>query len=360
MGEELHCRGYVETDDQELSRLINEIFGKHWDDQVLEWKYRKNPAGRALSAVAEKGGRVIGQSGAIPARFFVDGEEIVGSQEVDGCLDKKHGRFDTLYRLIRLRRKINEENGVGFAYLFSLAISSKIVQKALKGSIRVCSTPGLVAVLDVEPFLRKRLPLKGISWLLAPIVNRTLRLLHPIGLAIPEGTRMERVERFDGRFDSFWNRIKGDYPIMIVRDSSYLNWRYVEVPHRDYVVFSLENTDTAEILGFIVLGQEERDFMVGQILDIVTPRIGHEKVTRALVGQALQSFIERKTALAYCMMLPHCHVFPELRRFGFRKREKEGMDLIFGNTDEKNPRIPPELASNPENWFVCIGDSDFY
>jgi hypothetical protein len=214
--------------------------------------------------------------------------------------------------------------------------------------------------MDVEPLLHKRLPLKHISGLVAPIVNRTLRILHPIGSEIPEGTRMKRVERFDGRFDAFWNRIKGDYPIMVVRDSSYLNWRYVDVPHRDYTVFSLENSATTEILGFVVLGQEKKDFMVGQILDIVTPRTGHEKVTRVLIGQALQDFAEKKTALAYCMMLPHCHVFPELRRFGFRKREKEGMDFFFGNTDEKNPGITPELAGNPENWFICVGDSDFY
>jgi len=360
MGEELHFRRYVETDDRDLSRLVSEIFGKDWDERVLEWKYRKNPAGSALSAVAEKDGRVIGQTGAIPSRFFVDGDEIVASQEVDGCLDKKHGKFDTLYRLILLRRKINKENAIRFAYLFSLDISSKIAQKALKGSIRVCSTPWLVNVLDVEPILHKRFPLKGISRLLSPIVNRTLRILHPIGRAIPEGTRMKRVERFDGRFDSFWNRIKGDYPIMVVRDSSYLNWRYADVPHRDYTVFSLENAATTEILGFIVLGQEEKDFTVGQILDIVTPRTGHEAVTRALVGQALKDFVEKRTALACCMMLPHCHVFPELRRFGFRKREKEGMDLVFGNTDEKNPGIQPELARNPQNWFVCTGDSDFY
>jgi hypothetical protein len=130
MGEELHFRGYVETDDEDLCRLISDIFGRNWDDQVLEWKYRRNPAGKALSAVAEKDGKVIGQTGAIPARFFVDGNEIVGSQEVDGCLDKKHGKFDTLYRLILLRRKINKENGIGFAYLFSIDISSKIAQKA--------------------------------------------------------------------------------------------------------------------------------------------------------------------------------------------------------------------------------------
>jgi len=361
MREELHFRRYIEEDDQDLSRLISEIFGHDWDDQVFEWKYRKNPAGMALSAVAEKNGKVIGQIGAIPARFSVDGKELVGSQEVDGCLDKKHGKFDTLYYLIRLRRKINEEEGIGFSFLFSLEVSSKIALKALKDSIRVCSMPGLVKVLDVEPFLSDRLRLGGAAPLFAPVVNQALRILDPtIGRTIPKGTRMKRVERFDERFDALWNRIKRDYPIMIARDSAYLNWRYVDVPHRNYVILSLENAETREILGFIVFSEKQRDYRIGQILDVVTPRTGHEQIARVLIREAVRHFHEKKVALAICLMLPHCHVFPALRRFGFRKRKKRGMDLIFGNTDAKNPRIPLEFAGNEENWYVCLGDSDFY
>jgi hypothetical protein len=360
MGEDLQVRGYIESDDQDLSRLMDEVFGRNWDEGVFEWKYRRNPAGRALSAVAEREGKLIGQLGAIPVRFFVDGRELVGTQEVDGCLDKKHGKFDTFFHLVRLRRKMNDENEIGFSYFFSVDISSKIAQKALKGSMRVCATPILVKVLGVEPLLRDRLRPKWISRLLAPIVDRALRLAYPTRGPIPKGVRMKRVERFDERFDDLWNRIKGDYPIMIVRDSAYLNWRYVDVPHRDYTVFCLENEETTEILGFIVVGEEQRAYRVGHILELVTPRTGQEEVVRALVRGALQEFMKRKIPLVYCLMLPHCHAFQVLRRAGFRKREKEGMDLIFGISEPKAPVIAPELAGNEENWYVCTGDSDFY
>jgi hypothetical protein len=47
-------------------------------------------------------------------------------------------------------------------------------------------------------------------------------------------------------------------------------------------------------------------------------------------------------------------------RLGFRAWEQEGKDLIFRNTDMERPAIPLELASDRENWYVGIGDSDFY
>ena len=31
MGEDLRVRGYIESDDQDLSRLMGEVFGKNWD-----------------------------------------------------------------------------------------------------------------------------------------------------------------------------------------------------------------------------------------------------------------------------------------------------------------------------------------
>jgi len=125
MKEGLHFRPYAAADDSDLSRLIREILGRDCDGRILEWKYRRNPAGDPLSVVAEKHGKVIGQIGAVPVRFSVRGNEHIGSQEVDGCLDKEQGKFDTLFHMIRLRRKINREKGIAFSYFFSVEISSQ-------------------------------------------------------------------------------------------------------------------------------------------------------------------------------------------------------------------------------------------
>ena len=357
MKEGLHFRPYAAADDSDLSRLIREILGRDCDGRILEWKYRRNPAGDPLSVVAEKHGKVIGQIGAVPVRFFVRGNEHIGSQEVDGCLDKEQGKFDTLFHMIRLRRKINREKGIAFSYFFSVEISSQIAQKL--GHIRVCSAPLLLKPLDVEPFLQKKLPAL-LARMMAPPLNAVLRRMPRASASIPKGTRLRRIERFDKRFDEFWDRIKGDYPIMAVRDSAYLNWRYVDVPYRNYTTLSLERETTGDILGFTVLLVQERDIRVGHIMDILTARNGGAKTTRVLLCQALKHFHERKVALVCCWMLPHCHVFPELRKLLFFRRAKPGRDLIVQIEKGEGAVMEREFAANPENWYACLGDSDFY
>ncbi len=359
MKDELHFRRYLKTDDQDLSKLMAEIFGEDLNDKFFAWKYRQNPAGEALSAIAEMDGEVIGQVGAIPIRFSVKGEECIGSQEVDGCLDKKKGKFDTIFHLIRLRQKINEEENIDFSYFFSVAISSKIALRSERNK-KVCSTPILAKVVDSEPFIRKILPVKGLSRLLAIPVNLFLRLWYSSKRTPPKGTRIKEIEQFDERFDTFWARIKEDYPIMTTRDSTYLNWRYVAVPDREYTILSLEAEETAEILAYIVLSEKQKEYKIGQILDIITPRHGHEQITRFLLGQANLYFRKKKIALAGCWMLPHSHIFSELIRVGFRTREKSGIDFIFRSTYVEKPTIPLDFVLEKENWYICRGDADYY
>ncbi len=359
MNDELIFRRYRKTDDQALSKLMADIFEEDRNIEFFAWKYRQNPAGEALSAIAEREGEVIGQVGAIPVRFSIDGKEYIGSQEVDGCLDKKKGKFDTIFHLIRLRQKINEEENVPFSYFFSLEISSKIALKSERNK-KVCSTPILVKVVNSEPFLKKFFPVKALSRLAAIIVNFFLRLRYPSKNAPPKGTCIKEIKNFDDRFDNFWARVKDDYPIMTTRDSTYLNWRYAAVPDRNYTILSLEDEKTTEVLGFIVLSETQKGYRMGQILDIITPRDEHKQITRILLGRAMHYFRKNKTALAVCWMMSHSHIYSELTRHGFRTRKKSGIDLIFRSTYVENPVIPLDFILDKRNWYICRGDADFY
>jgi len=359
MGEELTFRRYQKADIPQLSKLIKQIFGDERNTQYLTWKYDKNPAGKAVSAIAEKEGEVIGQVGAIPLRFYINGKEYLATQEVDGCLDKDKGKFDTIFHLIRLRQKINEEENIPFTYFFSIAISSKIALRSERNK-KVCPTPVLVKITDSEPFLNRKIPVKGLAKILALPANYFLRLWYPSNKALPKGTQLRELETFDARFDSFWERFKDDYAFMTVRDCAYLNWRYVQIPERKYKILALEEKKTDEILGFIVLCESLKEIKIGRILEIATLKNGPEKATRFLLGEAMRHFHKKRVSVILCWMLPHCHIFKELSRLGFQSRENEGVDLIYRSTFVENPVIPIDFATNKENWYICMGDADFY
>jgi hypothetical protein len=342
----------------ELSNLVNQVLGTNTNSDYWEWKYFKNPVGRAFSTLALINGKIVGQLGAIPARFSVGGREVIGAQEVDAAILEDHRRFDVFLHMIALGKKFylnaNVEFSFGFSNEHTTEIGQALLQKKKFGPI-----PRLVKVLDIGPLLRQRFSMNTLSRILSPAGNIMLRIIHSEKITIPEGMQIERVNRFDGRFDTFWNRIKEDYPVMMVRDSTYLNWRYVDAPHVNYEIFCLEKIGSNEIIGFMVLGEEQNDYLTGQIFDIVTPRDVYDTITSCLLRFALNRFRKKKAAKVNCWMFSHCHVYPELTKMGFIPREKKGRDFLFQSINLQDPEISPELLENRENWYVTKGDSDY-
>jgi hypothetical protein len=177
-------------------------------------------------------------------------------------------------------------------------------------------------------------------------------------LDIPGGLELEHINRFDERFDTFWHRIKDDYPIMAVRNASYLNWRYVNAPHMNYRIGCLRKMGSDEIIGFIVLGEVKPDELIrGQIFEIVTPRSEKPQIARCLLRFAINHFQEKEADVIDCWMFPHCHVYSELRKNGFVSRKKKIWNIYSDNAISKESNLPRDFLSNSTNWYISIGDS---
>jgi len=342
----------------EISNVVNQVLETKTNSDYWEWKYFKNPAGQAFSILALINGKIVGQLGAIPARFSVRGREVIGAQEVDAAILEDHRRFDVFLKMIALEKQLYLDNNVDFIFGFSNDLTTEIGQALLQKK-RVGPIPRLVKILDIGPLLRQRFSMNALPRILSPVGNIMLRIIHPEKITIPEGMQIEPINRFDGRFDTFWNRIKEDYPVMMVRDSTYLNWRYVDVPHANYEIYCLKKIESNEIMGFMVLGEEQNDYLTGQIFDIVTPRDVDDTVTSCLLRFALERFHQKKAAKAICWMFSHCHVYPELTKIGFIPRKRKGRDFLFQSINLQDPAISPELLENRENWYVTKGDSDY-
>jgi hypothetical protein len=345
------------SDIKEISNLVNQVLGFNRISQYWEWKYFKSPAGRALSPLALNNGKIIGQIGGVPIRFSVRGRESIGVQEVDIAMFEPHRRYDLFLKMGRLGAEICLKENVGFSYGFSIGLTSEIAQ-TLTLKKKICPIPRLVKLLDVEPILRQRFSMNTLSKILSPAANLALEIRYPEKMVIPEGLQIKKIQRFDERFDTFWNRIKEDYPIMAMRDSASLNWRYADTPHIDYEIVCVEQMKTMEILGFIVLGERQFGFLRGRIFDIITPRSEDGKVARCLLRYAINHFRKKKAAMATCWMFSHCHVYPELTKIGFMPRQEKGKDLLFESLNLQDPVIPEYLAAKAENWYISMGDSD--
>ena len=348
------CR---KSDLSQMSELGRQVFGVERDCAYWEWKYFRSPAGKALSPVAIADDRIVGLLGSIPVRFSITGKQVLGGQELDLAILEQYRRFNALFELTALQKKIFLKEGIDFVIGFTLDVSSDLGQTLFQRK-KITPIPRLQKVLDLAPLLAKRSPIPVLPGLLSPIANRTLRALSSETMKIPEGMQVGRIDRFDERFDIFWNRIKHDYPIMTVRDAAYLNWRYMDAPQMDYEAFCLERPGSGQILGYMVLGSYKIDYRRGQIYDIVTSKGDGMDGVFALLRHGLDHFRRKGAATVECWMLPHCHVYPALRRLGFLRREQEGRNVILETIRGDAPTPLEGLLIDRKNWFLSKGDSD--
>jgi len=359
MAGEYSYRRLEENDLESVSALINEVLSvdikpDHWRD-----KYFRNPAGDALSAVVVHDGQVVGQIGSIPIRFRVNGEEVIAVQELDVAMYESHRRFDVFLRLANEQSKIYKQNGVDFSFTFAIGTTSEIA-RIFNVSKKVSQIPRLVKVLDTDPLLKKKLSAGVLSKVVSPAANMALRLKYGEKTKIPDGMELKRIERFDAPFDAFWERIKDDYPIMTIRSAVYLNWRYFDAALIDYEIIALVETATGAVAGFVVLGESDEGYTIGQIFDVVTPREGSEAITRCLVSRAIERFRQKKAAMVKCWFYEHCHVSPVLDAQGFGPRLKEGRDVLFTPYDGEKSCRARSLGEDQKNWYLAKGDSDNY
>jgi len=124
------------------------------------------------------------------------------------------------------------------------------------------------------------------------------------------------IENFDDRFNDFWSKIGDDYDFIIVRDNSYLNWRYMDVRGGKSLVYVYE--EKGEIIGFVVLkiNRHDPDYPEGYIADIIAlPE--RSDVAERLLAKSVKFFNGNNINAVYCLNIKG-HPFEKLlRRAGF-------------------------------------------
>ena len=145
----------------------------------------------------------------------------------------------------------------------------------------------------------------------------------------------------------------GNYEIITVRDSLYLNWRYIECPLTEYKIFAV--VDGGLVKGYMVLSCEEGDFLRGNIVDILVSPSEHQ-IAELLVQKAISYFSDLGAAVIGCWQLEHHSMFSILNKNGFIKRKKQNNFVVRSYV----PDMPTEYFLDKKKWFFNMGDTDYY
>jgi GNAT superfamily N-acetyltransferase len=336
------------ADDDELFRLYRAVFGDALAESSRRrwrWQYLDNPATPAGGPeiwVARDGDALLGQYASMPVQLRWGDREVRSSWGMDVFLaPAARGRGVGAHLFTAWSDHVEVALGLGLT-----ASSYGLFQKLRYTDVG--PVPFHYRILDPRAVAARRL---GPQWagLAGRILELGWRLRHPERARAVEGISVAPIARFDTRYDALWDRVGASYVMCVRRDATYLNWKYVDCPHRRYDV--VEATRGGALAGFAVSRHEEhRGLRLGWIVDLFAHADDHA-VRDALIGHLLDGFRRAGVARAQAFSMNGA-VGADLARRGFR-RGRSPMQFCV------RARVPSDgVFAATGRWHVVFGDSD--
>ena len=354
---------YTSNDVQDSLQLVRKASGEieAADSAYQEWQCQRSPAGAAIGTLAREAEtrRLIGQVITIPIRVRLSGKVRIAGLSLDPVIDPAYQRAGVLAGLLGDVFALSAEEGIAFTYGF-LGQASYGADMEKAGFKNIGAVPLLLRPLNPERLAMKTAhghpPAKAAS-----IARRVWRTAAPVARpeALP-GLEIAEVDYFDGSFAVFWERVQHRFPVMVVRDPTYLNWRFVDVPGREYTAFAARSE--GEIRGFTVLRAAPLgQFSAGLVVDLVVEASAEGRAAgRLLIDRAHSHFRDQDLDLLASLALRHTDEFRLLRSMGFwvcpKFLEPRPFRLFVCSHDEEG--AASRLSYDLKSWFLTMGDYD--
>lgn len=337
-------RAYEEGDEEGIKTLFRQVYGWCISEEEWQWRYLLNPTRVMAISLAEANNKIIGQYASLPVFVRFKGKDLLAAQIVNLMV---HPDYRSQGLFVAMGNQFHKEackKGISLIYCFPNESSAHGFFDRL-GWQKACWTPFLFRPLKAPWPLKRFFGSPRAS-------QKSSHKAH-----------ITELHHFDERFDVFWEKVKDDYPIMIRRDSTYLNWRYVQKPGADYSMMALERE--GQILAFLVVGTSfkmgKKIGIIAEMMSLKEPSISIEP----LLEGAMAFFHQKGVSLCGCLMLRDKQHYETLRRWGFwptpfnlfsyagilRKKS------YFG-ARSTSPTVPNEFLKDKSNWYISWGDGD--
>ena len=348
-------------------RLCGEAFGEaalHRFEQRWRWQFLDTPAAKIvqmLSWVAEHEGAIVGFLGAFPTRIKMLDQEFVIYHDCDLIVAPIVQRQGVAKRLVQRYGECvspllsclgyNTANGRIRQHLGYHPVS--IIPQAL----RPLQITGITRYLLAKDQIPRVIAYPPVSWAIsasAVVLGTTVSLLNRIFFPPPvSAVRVEPIQYAGEEFDHLWETLRQQFPIAIVRDQAFVQWRFIDDPVFINTVLVARNPDRT-LIGYLAARVSQTGKMrTGRILDVFAP-FEVPDVARALIRSALELFSHERADIVSCVGL-----LPALRRhiipyFYLTLRQFNQPALLLW---KGNPELAP-VVYDAVQWHVTQADSD--
>lgn len=344
-------RQYRPQDKEQNLALMEAVSGKPAERDFWDWYIERNPYGANMGWVADDHGRVCGRYGMIPLQMQALGKRMPVTQAVEIMTHpdyRKQGMFPAMAaQVFADLPAMGYHFTIGFPNDAARPGHLKFGWKEL-GFIQAAVRPLHTAVVAQRAYAN---PLK--ASLVGFLGDIYLKLLYdwrrPSGLGKVKSTV---IERFDERFDDLWQRVSVRYPLSLVRDSRYLNWRYVDCPY-DYIkrAFAVDGKLVgASVIRVLPRGGAIESHICDLILDAAPPNL-----FEIAAWHAIQDSRSARADLVGLRIQSPDNYLERFKALGARRYQGKMILIVY----DKN--LPAALGVDHcdlNNWLVSMGDSD--
>jgi len=352
-------RLYGEGDEDHICELHRLVFGKELGAERWHWQFRDNHTGVITITLAEGENReLVGQCALRPVRMKIGEKICLGAQSLDAMVHPDYRRQGIFTKIAAYGYRVAKDQGIPLIYGFPNRNSHYVLTHRLKRVDLWDSPPVFVKILDAKNVMSKRIRNRFLLSIAAPLGKAALELFYAFRRGtLPTDCRLEKVSRFDDCMDDLWEKALTPFSILVVRNKEYLNWRYVENPTEEYVLFVAKRYN--EVVGYIILKCEEKfGLKIGFIVDMLTAP-DESDVSRGLISEAIEYFRKQHMDIASCLMLKHVPYARSLKDNGFViAPEKLFPQELHLSVRRMSDEYSDQFITDSRNWFVTWGDHD--
>ncbi len=341
----------LDTQLETAMELLNENRSHKTDIKRFEWLYLKNPYGRAITwfAVDDKTGSIAGFTSALPRKMRVFGEEIICWNCSDFSINKKYRTLGVAIKLRKAAKLSVDSNRITFLYAHPndrmRVIHLKVGHNEMGKMMR------LAKPLRVDYKVKERIKNPVLAKPVSALGNVVLKLKDkrlPASSSFQFKVYSDKEFRFDSQFDKLFNTVSDSSGIFGVRDSEYLNWRYIDCPLTSFNIGTL--TDRDNLLGYVVFYVEDSIAVMKDIFSV-----NDRDVKTSLLANWLNYLNEKKINSATATFLTSNLWVEDFKGAGFVPRDDSTSSVIvYSNSDYKYSK---ELLDD-KNWYMTVGDRD--
>ncbi len=168
--------------------------------------------------------------------------------------------------------------------------------------------------------------------------------------------RIFEITKFTDDMQQPLDNIMKNFHILAYRNPDYLNWKYIDIPYKQYKVYGVKRNGVLK--GYIVLRTQvnnQKDLIIGMIVDLLCdPR--EEDCFFSLLMKAEEYFSNNGSDFIVCM-LTYDRFRDWIRELGFYEPRVKTKDFfLLANIDQIDDKT---FAKDFSNWYLTYGDSDY-